>query len=159
MTAMTYSRFLTKASVAFAFTLTVSQLTQIPLVNAQSTAAPKAVGGTPQMYQDSEVRQTGGWPSIPLPKITMPKVWMPDMSPITGPVKSGFHKVSSGTKRAWEGTKEMFTFGGEEATPSGSRQSAQQEQGFWSKMFTAEPDPSSAPQTVGEWMAQPRLDP
>lgn len=156
MTGMTHFQFFTKASITFA--LVFCHMAQPTSLSAQSTGAPEAVGGTPQMYEDSEVRQTG-WPSIPLPKITMPKVSMPDMSSITGPVKSGYQKVSTGTARAWEGTKEMFTFGGEESSPSGSRQSAQQKQGFWSKMFTSEPEPSSGPQTVGEWMSQPRLDP
>ncbi|QEG36629.1 hypothetical protein [Bythopirellula goksoeyrii] len=153
---MTHSHLFNKAF--FTFAVLSCHMMLLTALSAKSAGAPEAVGGTPQMYEDSEVRQTG-WPSIPLPKITMPKVSMPDMSSITGPVKSGYQKVSTGTAKAWEGTKEMFTFGGEESPASSSRQSAQQKQGFWSKLFTAEPEPSSGPQTVGEWMSQPRLDP
>lgn len=155
---MTSSRFFATTPLALTFAFIFSQMVLAPLLYSQSTGVPEAVGGTPQMYQDANVRQTA-WPSIPLPKISMPKIWMPDMSPITGPVKSGFHKVSIGTKKAWEGTKEMFTFGGDESTQAVSRQTAQQKPGFWSRMFSSKPDPSSGPQTVGEWMAQPRLDP
>ncbi len=155
---MKYARFLITALCAIACSLNDSQLAHAQPVRSQSPKAPQAVGGTPQMHQDSEVRQTG-WPSIPLPKISMPKIWMPDFSPITRPVKSGYNKVTSGTKRAWEGTKEMFTFGGSESKETVSKQSSQQQPGFWSRMFASEPEQPSGPQTVGEWMAQPRLDP
>ena len=109
------------------------------------------------MHQDPEVEQTG-WPSLPLPKITMPrltmpKVSMPDMGTVTKPVKASFGKISSGTKKAWEGTKEIFTFGGHKEP-----QPAESNQGFWKRLFSSEPEQPSGPQTVGEWMAQPRLD-
>jgi hypothetical protein len=104
---------------------------------------------------DPEVKQTA-WPSIPLPKISMPKISMPDMSVITTPVKAGFGKVTDGTRKAWEGTKEIFTFGkGDSAAATRS----QPKESFWKRMFTSEPDKNDGPQTVGEWMAQPRLDP
>ena len=49
-----------------------------------------------------------------MPKITMPKIEMPKMpaDPLA-PVKASARKVSDGTKKAWEGTKELFTFGGD----------------------------------------------
>ncbi|TWU24663.1 hypothetical protein [Bythopirellula polymerisocia] len=150
---MTYPRFLTMTSLGVA--LTLGQLAQAQILNSQPSGTHKSVGGAPQMHQDSEVRQSS-WPSIPLPKITMPKVSMPNMSSLTNPVKSGFQKVSSGTKKAWEGTKEMFTFGGEEAPAA--QNSSQEKQGFWSSIFSSEPEQPSGPQTVGEWMAQPRLE-
>lgn len=105
------------------------------------------------MRADSEVKQTA-WPSIPLPKITLPTVTMPDMSVITAPVKSGYGKVSEGTRRAWEGTKEMFTFGQGNSAPAAR---SQPQPSFWKRMFTSEPEKNDGPQTVGEWMAQPRL--
>jgi hypothetical protein len=83
---------------------------------------------------------------------------MPDMSVVTGPVKSGYSKVTTGTKKAWEGTKEMFTFGDNESS-SQTAANAQPKEGFWSRMFSKEPEKPSGPQTVGEWMSQPRLDP
>jgi hypothetical protein len=126
-------------------------------------AAAQVFGGSenktapPALHQDSEVKQTA-WPSIPMPKISMPKISMPDMSVVTGPVKSGYSKVTSGTKKAWEGTKEMFTFGdGESAQQTAA--ASEPKQGFWSRMFSKEEEKPSGPQTVGEWMSQPRLDP
>lgn len=125
-------------------------------------AAAQLFGGAdnntaPPVRHDSEVKQTA-WPSIPLPKISMPKISMPDMSVVTGPVKSGYGKVTAGTKKAWEGTKEMFTFGDGGSTPQAAA-SSQPKQGFWSRMFSKEEEKPSGPQTVGEWMSQPRLDP
>lgn len=155
---MTYYRIFTLASLAFGVALFCSQIVQAQILNSQPSGTHQSVGGTPQMHQDPEVRQSS-WPSIPLPKISMPKVSMPDFSPITNPFKSGYQKVSSGTKKAWEGTKEMLTFGGESPSQSAPKQSAQDKQGFWSRMFSSEPEQPSGPQTVGEWMAQPRLDP
>lgn len=112
----------------------------------------------PAVHKDPAVQQTA-WPSIPLPKITMPKVSMPDMSLITTPVKAGFGKITSGTKKAWEGTKEIFTFGKGDSNPSAGPQDSQPKKSFWGKIFSSEPEPQDGPQTVGEWMSQPRLDP
>jgi hypothetical protein len=144
-------RFASRFVVAVALTVVMNQL-----------AAAQIFGGSdnktaPPVRQDSEVKQTA-WPSIPLPKISMPKISMPDMSVVTGPVKSGYSKVTTGTKKAWEGTKEIFTFGdGESASQTAA--GSQPREGFWSRMFSKEPEKPSGPQTVGEWMSQPRLDP
>lgn len=134
-------------------------LSACPTVTAQAIKASSgkngAPGGAPQMHQDSAVKQAA-WPSIPMPKITMPKISMPDMSAITAPVKSGYSKVTAGTKNAWEGTKEMLTFG---KGDSAGQTSSQQKPGFWGKLFPSAPAEPDGPQTVGEWMSQPRLDP
>lgn len=142
--------------------LTFSQ--HLTLLKAESPPPAGSLGsaGTPTTIRDPNVRQTG-WPSIPLPKITMPhvtmpKVTMPDMSMITKPVKSGFSKITTGTKKAWEGTKEVFTLGGNKSQQTAPPH-ASQKQGFWSRLFSPELEKPSGPQTVGEWMAQPRLDP
>ena len=113
--------------------------------------------------QEGAVQQTG-WPSIPLPKLTMPKVLMtkmtmPDMSSVLNPVTVGFGKVSAGTKKAWKGTKEMFAFGQSSETNSSGRVSSKPEQSFWKRLFTPTYEESAGPQTVGEWMSQPRIDP
>lgn len=152
-------RFALHASLALFLTLAVSQLSVAQIFNSSpdDSESTNTVGGTPQMYEDAEVKQTA-WPSIPLPKISMPQISMPDMSVITGPVKSGYGKVSTGTKKAWEGTKEMFTFG-KDNSPRKSSHSSQPKQGFWGRMFSPEPEEPNVPQTVGEWMSQPRLDP
>lgn len=112
-------------------------------------------GNNSNVKVDTEVKQTS-WPSIPLPRITMPKIYMPDMSAITTPVKAGYGKVAEGTKKAWEGAKEIFTFGRDNST---SAAQTQPKESIWKRMFSSEPEKNDGPQTVGEWMAQPRLDP
>ena len=109
------------------------------------------------------VKQTV-WPKITMPKVTMPKVTMPkmsmpDLSKVLSPVSVGFEKVSTGSKKAWEGTKEIFSFG-KTNNPAlvGTTRTTQPEQSIWKKMIGRDPEPA-APQTVGEWMSQPRLDP
>ena len=105
-----------------------------------------------------------GWltmPKVTLPKLTMPKLEMPKMpaDPLA-PFKTGAHKVTDGAKKAWEGTKDIFTIGnGAKPTP-GTPPSAQQ-QPLWKRMFTTaeEPPKKEGPQTVAEFMSQPRLDP
>lgn len=110
---------------------------------------------------DGEVEQAthSGFPlpKITLPKITMPKVTMPKMDSITGPVKSGFGKVSDGTKKAWEGTKEMLSFGNK-PTGSSPQVASAEKTPFWKRMIVRESEPQ-VPQTVGEFMSQPRLNP
>lgn len=112
-------------------------------------------GGGSTVKADPAVKQAS-WPSIPLPKITMPKVSMPDMSVVTTPVKAGYSKVAEGSKKAWEGTKEIFTFGNGNSAPAAR---SQPKESIWKRMFSSEPDKKDGPQTVGEWMAQPRLEP
>ncbi len=152
-------RYALHASLVLLLTLAVCQSSVAQIFNGSSgeSESKSTVGGTPQMHADAEVKQTA-WPSVPLPKISMPKISMPDMSVITGPVKSGYGKVTTGTKKAWEGTKEMFTFGKGNST-SQTSSSSQPKQGFWGRMFSPEPEEPNVPQTVGEWMSQPRLDP
>ncbi len=125
-------------------------------------AGVQQAGGPATVAQTSAVEQTG-WgiplPKITMPKITMPKVTMPSMETVTGPFKSGFGKVSSGTKKAWEGTKEMFSVG-QNKTATTTRRSAktQEKPSFWHRLLVRESEPR-APQTVGEFMRQKRLDP
>jgi hypothetical protein len=107
------------------------------------------------------------WSWIKMPKISMPKIEMPKMpaDPLA-PVKASAHKVGDGAKKAWEGTKELFTFGKpatEEPaarvasrTPTGATTEGQPS--LWQKMFGAKEKPRE-PQSVAEWMNQPRLDP
>lgn len=108
-----------------------------------------------------EVQQTG-WgipmPKITMPKITMPKIEMPKMETVTGPFKSGFAKMSAGSKKAIEGAKEMMSFGRNESPPTGSRASRQKQPSLWQKLTARKSEPQ-VPQTVGEFMSQPRLDP
>jgi hypothetical protein len=156
---MTFARCKFHLSLAITVSLALCQAGEAQIFNGSPPTAEEqpTVGGTPQMRQDSEVKQTA-WPSIPLPKISMPSISMPDMSAITAPVKSGYSKMATGTKKVWEGTKEMFTFGKNDApTQTVARTSAQSEPGFWERLTSPAPK-KDGPQTVGEWMAQPRLD-
>lgn len=127
-------------------------------VTAPQFGVQQAVGSTAPA-QVEPVKQTA-WgipmPKLTMPKLTMPKLTMPDISSVTAPVKSGFDKVSSGSKKAWEGTKEMFSMGQSSSAPA-TRAPAQQKTSFWQRL-TAKPEPQG-PQTVGEFMRQPRLDP
>ncbi|NOZ41021.1 MAG: hypothetical protein GXP24_12475 [Planctomycetes bacterium] len=128
----------------------------------QPEAGVQQAGG-PAAAQTGAVQQTG-WAGIPLPKITlpkltMPKVTMPSMEAVTGPFKAGFGKLTSGTKKAWEGTKEMFSVG-QNTTASTTRRTAssQQKPSFWRRLLVRESEPK-VPQTVGEFMRQKRLNP
>ncbi len=129
-----------------------------PRMAAGQIAPQTTVGQT-----TSDVTPTAepsAWSWIKMPKFTMPKIEMPKMpaDPLA-PVKASARKVSDGTKRAWEGTKELFTFGGKgNATeqPTGRLASRPDQQSVWWRMFGGgEPEPEG-PQTVADFMAQPR---
>lgn len=113
------------------------------------------------------------WPKMSMPKVTMPKLSMPSwpknedgiskspFTPISEGVSSGMKAISNGTKKAWQGTKNMFSFGGEEksvvqATPVAT--SSTERRSLWDRLKGEEPEPDG-PQTVAEWMSQPRLNP
>jgi len=159
-------------SVALAFAVLVPS--QISILHAQVFDRPATQSnvdvqqaGGPVVAQTGSVEQTG-WgipmpkltmPTLTMPKLTMPKLTMPSMGAVTGPFKSGFSKVSAGTKKAWEGTKEMFLFE-KNKTASTTRRNAggQQQPSFWQRLLVRKSEPQ-VPQTVGEFMRQPRLDP
>lgn len=148
-------------AIIFGFTTFVgAQVFDPP--TAKSNVGVQQAGGPASMPQSGAVEQTG-WgipmPKITMPKITMPKITMPSMATVTGPFKSGFGKVSLGTRKAWEGTKEMFSFG-KNRTTSTTRPAtnSQQQPSFWHRLLAREPEPQ-VPQTVGEFMRQSRLDP
>jgi hypothetical protein len=146
-------------SLVIGLVLCVGQTGQAGLYGSSGDKPTAAMppASSSQVHQDSQVQQTG-WPSLPLPKISMPKVSMPDMSPITRPVKSGYGKIASGTKHAWDGTKEMFSFGKGNNQPAGQTSQSQEKPGFWSRIFSKEPEEPKGPQTVAEWMSLPRVE-
>lgn len=148
------------SKLAFAVLL-IGQATSVhaQVYNPAAPQAPAGVqtAGGANAPTAGAVEQTG-W-GIPLPKITMPKITMPNMQSVTGPIKSGFGKVSAGSKKALEGAKEMFSFAKRPATSAqGTRSTGQQKQSIWKRLITRQPEPQ-VPQTVGEFMSQPRLDP
>jgi hypothetical protein len=100
------------------------------------------------------------WGWLKMPKITMPKIEMPKMpaDPLA-PIKTSARKVGDGTKKAWEGTKELFTFGQKKSAatqPTEQLSSNPEQPSVWKRMFGGgEPEPQG-PQTVADWMAQER---
>lgn len=155
---MTIARqaFLSSLVLSYLFIAALPCSAQLFGAQEDKTESHKTVGGTPQMREDPDVNQAT-WAGIPMPTLTMPKLSMPDMSSVTAPFKSGYNKVSAGTKNAWEGTKEMFSFGNGANTQRAN--SSQRKQGFWERLTTPDPPKNDGPQTVGEWMSQPRIDP
>ena len=141
----------------------------------ESEEVSRATGDFDEGELSEGVNQVG-WPSIPLPKITlpkltMPKVTMPKMPPLwpseangdspalLAPFAAGFSKVSSGSKKAWEGTKDMFAiFQGKGSASSAPKPPTQPKPSLWKRLTTRSAEPE-VPQTVGEFMKQPRLDP
>ncbi len=129
---------------------------------AIDAAAAQTAGATapgPSDITPTEEPSAWGWlkkPSISMPKISFPK--MP--SDPLAPIKSSARKVSDGTKRAWEGTKEIFTFGGsKKEQPQARVASAGEAPSVWQRMFGgAEEKKNEGPATVGEWMNQPRVE-
>jgi hypothetical protein len=99
------------------------------------------------------------WSWLKMPKITMPKIEMPKMpaDPLA-PVKTSARKIGDGTKRAWEGTKELFTFGGSKTAeqPTERLASRPDQPSLWSRMFGGAEAEPEGPKTVADWMAQPR---
>ena len=140
--------------------LASAALAQAQIFGPRTPSSPPSVQQTSANLETSQPNSTqrSWWPSIPLPKITMPKVTMPTMSTVIGPVKSGYGKVAAGTRKAWEGTKEMLTFGQARESSTSAHRAAKKKPSFWQRLVGSEPEPAG-PQTVAEWMAQPRLDP
>jgi len=157
---------------------TLSQLLAVGILLALATQSPAQILPAPADPPSQEIRQAGGglaaaeearagvqqtsWPKVTLPKITMPtftmpKMTMPDMSQMFSPISAGFQKVSAGSKKAWEGTKEMFTFGSGSDDSFGAATRAPPKPSIWQRLISRSPEPA-APQTVGEWMSQPRIE-
>jgi hypothetical protein len=128
-----------------------------------SAQAPAGQGypstGAPAPSDDITPTEQSPWGWIKMPKIHMPKIEMPKMpaDPLA-PIKTSARKVSDGTKKAWEGTKEIFRGGSKD---SQTRVATQGEApSMWQRMFGPKEEPQpEGPKTVAEWMAQPRLDP
>ena len=174
---MTISKFCLAliACPVLALLLVAESPAQVLSPDAVATSpVDSGVVGTDKTAQAAE--SDGFWSAIKMPKVTMPKISMPKVSfpswpkdengiakspfqPITAGMKSGVSKISSGTKKAWEGTKELFTFGGDEkASAAASSQQPSERVSVWDRIRGKEPEPAG-PQTVAEWMSQPRINP
>jgi hypothetical protein len=123
------------------------------------TATSNGMHGT-EATEAAEGQSPWGWlkmPKVTMPKVTMPKISMPKMpaDPLA-PIKSSAAKVTDGTKKAWEGTKEMFTGGSKTANTHAASKTGEQPS-IWKRMFGGEEEPQP-PQTVADFMAQKRVE-
>jgi hypothetical protein len=140
--------------IGTAFAVLAMSMTQ--LANAQGAPAQGAASDI------TPTEETGGgpWSWVKKPSFSMPKVSFPKMpaDPLA-PIKTSAKKVGDGTKKAWEGAKEMFTFGGSEEEPAGTRvATAGEAPSMWQRMFGKEEKKDEGPATVGEWMNQKRVE-
>jgi hypothetical protein len=133
---------------------------RLAIGQSSADSAVRAASATSNVDAAESATGASPWGWIKMPKVTMPKVTMPKMpaDPLA-PVKSSARKVSDGAKKAWEGTKEIFTFGGDKKTAATSTgvPSHNEEPSFWSKMFGGAEEPQP-PQTVADFMAQKRVE-
>jgi hypothetical protein len=127
---------------------------------AQSPTPPPQAGA--DVTPTAEVPAEDPWGWLRLPTITMPKINMPKMpADPCAPVKTSARKVSDGAKKAWEGTKEIFTLGGGKVEqPTARVASAGESPSMWQRMFggAKKPPQPQGPRTVADWMAQPRVE-
>jgi len=111
------------------------------------------------------------WPKVTLPKLTMPTIMLPKLPPLwpssaegdspalLSPFVAGYAKVSTGFKKAWEGTLDLFSvFQKRETSAPAARSASKPRSSFWQRLTTRKQE-SKVPQTVGEFMSQPRLNP
>jgi hypothetical protein len=148
---MKVERLLLLAVITLACTLPRAAMAQ-----AADSPAPGAFAGA-----EVEPTPTSPWGWFKMPTITMPKIAMPKMpvDPLA-PFKASARKVSEGSKKAWEGTKELFNIGtGRAQEPATSVASRGEAPSMWSRMFGGGEKEPEGPRSVAEFMAQPRLDP
>jgi hypothetical protein len=164
--------------------LAVYPLASAQVLDPPSGDAAKSVGvvtaqASGKASEDSSGVKQASWYSLPMPKIMLPKIEMPSFSmpsfwasgdassadkpSIFAPLTTGAQKISDGSKRAWDGAKDMFSFGRGQSdsqtssTASQKVENAKKGPSLWDRMFT--PKEPEGPRTVAEWMSQPRLDP
>lgn len=146
------------------------QITEAQILNASvptSNEGVQTAAGNAKTGEEQGGFLPVSWPSVSLPKVPMPKMAMPkipmptwptnaDGSAVSAftPITVGASKISAGTQKVWQGTKEMFGFGGKSEAARPAAYSS--EPSFWQRMTGREPEPSG-PRTVAEFMAQPRV--
>jgi len=143
-----------------------AQVINAPIPSSGNTVT-QATGDFDNTELSEGIKQTA-WPSIPWPTITMPKITMPKLPPLwpsdsnsdspalLQPFFAGYSKVAAGGKKAWEGTKDLFSvFQSKDASKTATRTASKPKTSFWQRLTTRKTE-SQAPQTVGEFMRQPR---
>jgi hypothetical protein len=105
-----------------------------------------------------------GWPKIEMPKLQLfPSLSDGEGGPtlrerITAPfarLNAGRQRLVDGTRETWARTVDAIRFGDDDQRVA--QRSA--EPGFFSRLFSLEPEEPEGPRTVTEWMAQDRIDP
>ena len=150
---MSTSRFVYGLLICFLVVSFGARSSQAQIIPAQPSGTVQQAVTTAEDAEAEDGVKWVSWPKITMPKVTMPKFKVPDMGKIFSPVSSGFEKVSAGSKKAWEGTKEMFSFSSTDSVPT---KPYEPKQSLWKKLTTKKTEPTG-PQTVGEFMSQPRL--
>ena len=115
------------------------------------------IGPTAEASDQASSPSPWGW--VKMPKITMPKIEFPKMpaDPLA-PLKTSARKVSDGSKRMFEGTKELFTGGSKAEQPAARVASQGEAPSLWQRMFGAKQPVDEGPRTIGEWQNQPRVE-
>lgn len=134
--------------------------------SAQTAGTAMASDITPTTEEKPAATSPFGWikmPTITMPKLTMPSITMPKMpaDPLA-PFRTSAKKVGDGARKAWEGTKELFTIGGGKKAdePAARVASNGEAPSAMQRLFGGgkEEPVNEGPQTIGEWMSQPRVD-
>jgi hypothetical protein len=165
---MTISQKCVAFSVGLLVVLGQSVGVDAQVINASTPTSDEGVQtavGSTETGEEKDGFLPVSWPSISLPQITMPKISMPkwptnadgtSASPMA-PISAGASKVSAGSRKAWQGAKEMFSFASREETPKSSTAvKTSDKPSFWQRIIGKKPEPEG-PQTVAEFMAQPRI--
>jgi hypothetical protein len=129
----------------------IAAFTAPRLAIAQSGAA-----GAPETIAEEGAQASASpWGWLKMPKITMPQMPADPLAP----VKASGRKVADGTRRAWAGVKELLTFGGEkQADQPTARMASNPQPSMWQRMFGGAEEEPQGPQSVAEWMSQPRVE-
>jgi len=170
---MTISQRIVALTVCLLFAVGQTTFADGQVINASSPAAAEGIQTMAGNAESGEEQggflpvswQSVSLPKVPMPKFSMPKITLPKwptnsdgsaVSPMA-PIAAGANKVSEGTKKVWEGTKEMFSFGSGEVNQQGTLPAKPPAKpSLWQRMMGSEPEPQG-PQTVAEFMSQPRV--
>jgi hypothetical protein len=139
-------------------------VTSAPLHQAKP-ATTASSGGTSIVHPSTWSMPKAPWSSTA--KTTTPpaakNAWTKPQSTATASspwqsVKNGTHKVENATASAWHKTVNAVTPGSD--APKQQVAEQQPKSSWWSRMWgSSEPEQPESPRTVGEFMAQKRLEP
>ncbi|MAT69478.1 MAG: hypothetical protein CMJ58_08115 [Planctomycetaceae bacterium] len=121
-----------------------------------SNAVQPGVTPTPTAEESSGGPLSWMVPKVTLPKISMPKIEMPKMpTNALAPVKASAAKVKDGAKKAWEGTKEILSFGRNKQPDA--RVASRDQPSLLQRMFISEePETRTSTNPLTDFVNQPR---